>query len=147
MKYRTTKEKELADQARLTRAWRNWHREEREAVLAGPYARTLAELFRMFANLKHVTPAQLIGFVGAIDWGSIDHQTRLTVLHEVNTAITKFRERQGLDSISDPLPGAPPNAFQIIRAIITTNSRNNAGERQDPATAMQNRVNSEKCYE
>jgi hypothetical protein len=118
MKYRTTKEKELADQARLTRAWRNWHREEREAVLAGPYARTLAELFRMFANLKHVTPAQLIGFVGAIDWGSIDHQTRLTVLHELNTAITRYRERHGLEPISDPLPNEPDSPYRTIKAIL-----------------------------
>jgi hypothetical protein len=147
MKHCTAKEKELADNARLLRAWRAFHREERDTVLAGPHARTLAELFRMFSSIQYVTPAQLVGFIDAIDWSAIDYQTRLTVLHEVNTAITKFRERQGLDSISDPLPGAPPNAFQIIRAIITTNSRNNAGERQDPATAMQNRVNSEKCYE
>ena len=50
---KSERERELANQARLTRAWKKFHREEREAVLAGPYARTLAELFRMFANLKH----------------------------------------------------------------------------------------------
>jgi hypothetical protein len=112
-------EKELRDKTRLLRAWKKFHREERDAVLAGPYARTLAELFRMFANLKHVTPAQLVGFIGAIDWAAIDYQTRLTVLHEVNAAITKFRERQNLPPIDDPLPGAPLNAFQVIRAIVT----------------------------
>ncbi|HKQ85194.1 MAG TPA: hypothetical protein VJS43_00350 [Candidatus Acidoferrales bacterium] len=56
------KEKELADDARLLRAWKKFHREEREAVLAGPYGATLAELFRMFANMKHVAPALLVGF-------------------------------------------------------------------------------------
>src|SRR5262245_45846624 len=119
MKHRTAKDKELADNARLLRAWKNFHREEREAVLAGPYARTLAELFRMFTNLQHVHSAQLIGFIGAIDWAAIDYQTRLTVLHEVNAAITKWRERQGLAPIDDPLPGAPANAFQTLRKIIT----------------------------
>src|SRR5215831_13449553 len=103
------KEKELADNARLLRAWKKFHREEREAVLAGPYATTLVELFRMFSNIEHVKPAQLVGFIGAIDWGSVDFQTRLTVLHEVNTAITKFRESRKLDPFDDPLPGAPPN--------------------------------------
>src|SRR5262249_37053741 len=101
----TQAEKELADNARLLRAWKRFHREERDAVLAGPHARTLAELFRMFANLKHVKPAQLIGFVGAIDWAAIDYQTRLTVLHEINNAITKFREKRGLEPIDDALPG------------------------------------------
>jgi hypothetical protein len=111
-------QKKLDDDARPLRWWKAWHREERNAVLSGPHARTLAELFRMFANIDCVKPAQLIGLVAAIDWNAIDYQTRLTVLHEVNSAITKFRESQKLDPISDPLPGAPPNAFQAIRGII-----------------------------
>ena len=112
------KEKELRDNARLLRAWKKFHREEREAVLAGPYAVTLAELFRMFANLVHVQPAQLIGFIGAIDWAAIDFQTRLTVLHELNTAITKFREKRGLEPIDDPLPRQPDSPFRIIKATL-----------------------------
>src|SRR5262249_8030184 len=100
------------------RAWKKHHREEREAVLSGPHAATLAELFRMFANLAHVQPAQLIGFVGAINWASIDYQTRLTVLHEINNVITALRTKRGLEPISDPLPGEPLNAFQRIRAIM-----------------------------
>src|SRR6516164_131121 len=40
------RERELADNARLLRWWKAWHREQRDAVLAGPHARTLAELFR-----------------------------------------------------------------------------------------------------
>jgi hypothetical protein len=115
---RTTREKKLADDARLMRAWCAFHREEREAALAGPYAVTLAELFRMFANLVHVQPAQLVGFIGAIDWAAIDYQTRLVVLHEINNAITVYREKRGLEPISDPLQGAPFNAFQRIRAIM-----------------------------
>ena len=115
---RTAQEKKLADDARLMRAWRAFHREEREAALAGPYAVTLAELFRMFANLVHVQPAQLVGFIGAIDWAAIDYQTRLVVLHEINNAITVYREKRGLEPISDPLQGAPFNAFQRIRAIM-----------------------------
>jgi len=53
MKHRTTEEK-LADDARLLRAWKKWHAEERAAVLAGPHGSGLAELFRMLENLKHV---------------------------------------------------------------------------------------------
>jgi hypothetical protein len=115
---KSEKEKKLADDARLMRWWRAWHCEQRDAVLAGPHATTLVELFRMFSNIKHVTPVQLVGFISAIDWSAIDYQTRLTVLHEVNSAITKFRESQGFEPIDDPLPGAPPNAFQIIRKIL-----------------------------
>ena len=115
---KSDKDKNLAERNSFLRAWRAWHREQREVVLSGPHAATLAELFRMFSNIECVQPAQLVGFIGAIDWSAIDYETRLTVLSEVNSAITEFRDRQGLDPISDPLPGAPPNAFQLIREIL-----------------------------
>ena len=121
------KEKELRDNARLLRAWKKFHHEEREAALAGPCAVTLAELFRMFANLVHVQPAQLIGFIGAIDWAAIDFQTRLTVLHELNTAITKFREKRGLEPIDDSVTDEPP--FRTIKAIIFTTSPHEGAHR------------------
>jgi hypothetical protein len=133
MKHRTAKDKELTDNARLLRMWKAFHREEREAVLAGPYARTLTELFRMFANLKHVQPAQLIGFIGAIDWAAIDYQTRLTVLHELNTAITAFREKHGLDPINDNLPGQPDTPYRTIKAIVLTPSPHDEGAHRGEA--------------
>jgi hypothetical protein len=114
------KDKELADNARLLRAWKRFHREERDVALSGPHAVTLAELFRMFSAIEHVTPAQLIGFIGTIDWSAIDYQTRLTVLHEVNAMIAKFREKRGLEPINDPLPGQPDNAFRIIKNLFNS---------------------------
>jgi hypothetical protein len=119
MKRKSNKEqKKLADDARFLRAWKKFHREEREAVLAGPYGTTLTELFRMFANMKHVRPSQLVGYMHAIEWSKIDYPTRLTVLHEVNAAITKLREQQGLSPIDDALPGEPLRAYQVIRNIM-----------------------------
>src|SRR5262249_2052264 len=74
----------------------------------------------------------------------IDYQTRLTILHEVNSAITKFREKRGLDPIDDPLEGMPRNAFQIIRGIITKfpAQRGGPSERSDKTVrlAMGNEV-------
>jgi len=55
----TAQEKKLADDARLLRAWKNFHREEKNAALAGPYSATLVELFRMFSNIECVQPSQL----------------------------------------------------------------------------------------
>jgi hypothetical protein len=54
----------------------------------------------------------------AIEWSKIDYPTRLTVLHEVNAAITKLREQQGLSPIDDALPGEPLRAYQVIRNIM-----------------------------
>ena len=118
-RHSTAQEKKLADDARLLRAWKKFHAEEKAVVLAGPHGSTLAELFRMLANLQHVQPSQLIGYARSIDWAMIDHDTKLTALHEVAAAITKFREKRGLPPIDDSLGNAPPNAFQIIRKILT----------------------------
>src|SRR5262245_48218847 len=119
-------EKEIRDSARLLRAWKRFHRDEREAVLAGPHSAVLSELFRMFKNLQHLQPSQLIGYAQSIDWSLIDYDTKLVVIHECNTAITKFREKRGLEPIDDNLDG-PDTPFRAIKAIVLTPSPHCAG--------------------
>jgi hypothetical protein len=115
---RTDEEKKLADAAKLLRSWKKFHAEEKAAALAGPHGAALAELFRMADNLNCVHPTQLVGFVRAVDWAPIPYDMRVAVLHELNAAITKFRERRGLAPIDDNLPGEPDNAFRVIRQIV-----------------------------
>jgi hypothetical protein len=122
MKKHTAQDQKLADASRLLRAWKKFHREELEAVRAGPHAAVLNELFRMFKNLKHVQPSQLIGFTQSIDWAAIDYSVRLVVLHELNTSITAFREKHGLEPIDDNLPNEPDTPFRTIKAIVLTAS-------------------------
>jgi hypothetical protein len=88
--YSPEQEKKLADDARLLRVWRNWHREELETALAGP----------------------------RVEWVMIDYPTRLIVLHEINTAITRMRERNDMSPFDDGMPGDRPNVFQTIRLIL-----------------------------
>jgi hypothetical protein len=78
----------------------------------------LDELFRMFKNLEHLRPVQLLGYVQSINWETIDSNTKFVVLHEANTAITKFREKRGLEPIDDGLPGEPDTPFRTIKAIL-----------------------------
>jgi hypothetical protein len=114
------KQKKLTDDARLLRAWKKFHREERETMLAGPHGSVLNELFRVLANLKHMQPAQLIGYVQSIDWSVIEYDTKLVVIHECNTAITALREKHDLASIDDNLPGEPETPFRTIKAVVLT---------------------------
>jgi hypothetical protein len=123
VKPRRAEEQKLADDARMLRAWKVWHREQLEEVLAGAHSSVLGELFRMFANLKHVQPAQLIGFVRSIDWSAIPYNIKLTVVHELNIAITAFRVKHGLPEIDDGLPGEPDTPFRTIRAIVLAPER------------------------
>src|SRR6516225_10551924 len=116
MKRRTTKEQELADRSRLAHAWRKWHAEQLKAALEGVYG---AVLERLMAQLKDLHSArELVDFIAAQDWSVVDTDTRFTALHEINIAITKLRERNGQEPISDPLPGAPENAFRIIKNLF-----------------------------
>ena len=46
MKRRVPHQQKLADDGYLLRPWREWHREQRDAVLAGPHGIVLAALFR-----------------------------------------------------------------------------------------------------
>jgi hypothetical protein len=118
MSTKTEKDKKLADNARLLRAWTKFHREEREAVLAGPHGAVLSELFRTFANIQHVAPVQLVGFVQSINWADVDYAIRLTVLHEINNAITEFRVKRDMEPIDDNLPGEPETPYRLIKAIL-----------------------------
>jgi len=127
-------EKELRDNARLLRWWKAWHREQREAVLAGPHGAGLAELFRMVKNLQHVQPAQLIGFARSIDWAVIDTDTKLVTLHEFNAAITRLRERHNMEPIDDTVEDEPP--FRQLKAILFP--PNGAPTGAKPGTSIRN---------
>jgi hypothetical protein len=121
MKCKSHKEqKKLVNDARLLRAWKKFHREERETVLAGPHGSVLNELFRMITNLTHMQPAQLIGYVQSIDWTAIDYDTKLVVIHECNNAITALRVKHDLEPIDDNLPNEPDTPFRTIKAIVLT---------------------------
>jgi len=108
--------KALADRAHLLRAWRRWHVEQLEEALADVHADVMS---RLMAQLKDLHSArELVDFIAAQDWSVVDTDTRFTALHEINIAITKLRERNGQERISDPLPGAPQNAFRIIKNLF-----------------------------
>jgi|SRR5215831_10243927 len=111
------RERELADRARLTRAWRAWHFEQLEEALVGLHGGVLERLMAQLKELR--TARELVNFISAQDWSVVDDDTRAIVLHQINRAITVLRERQGLPPIDDALPGEPLTAFQIIRGIIT----------------------------
>ena len=118
MTRRPTKEqKKLADDAYLLHDWKNWHREQLEEALAGVHGAVMA---RLMAQLEHLQCARaLVDEMAAIDWSTVDAETRLIALHEISAAICKLRERLGQEPIDDALPREPLRAHQLIKQIIT----------------------------
>jgi hypothetical protein len=71
--------------------------------------------------------------VRSVDWASIPYDTRLVVVHEVNTAITKIREKRGLEPIDDALPGEPDTPFRMIKTIVLAPSPHHEGAHRGEA--------------
>jgi hypothetical protein len=115
---RRAQDQKLADNARLLRSWHRWHREQLEAALAGIHRDVIERLLAQLNNLH--SARALVNFIDTQDWAAVDANTRLIALHEIGRAITALRERNGLVPIDDPLPGAPENAFRIIKTIISS---------------------------
>lgn len=133
MKPRSKKfDKELADNAKLLRAWRKWHTDQLAEALVGLHADVMN---RLMTQLKELRSAhELVAFIETQDWAAVDADTRLIALHQINTAITKLRVRAEQDPIDDALPGQPLRAFQLIRNII------NPSNNRFPATCGERRA-------
>jgi hypothetical protein len=109
------KDQKLADDAYLLRAWRKWHRERLDEVLAGPHAVIATQIVEF---LKTMTPASanaLLALMRTQVWADVDADTKFELLHTINDAITKLRERTGLPPIDDALPDQRANAFLLIK--------------------------------
>jgi hypothetical protein len=113
-----TKDEKLAEVQKLSRAYKQWHREQLNAALIGAHGAIVAELMTLLDRLELSSAAVLLDFIRRSDWSSVSYDTRLTVLHEINDRITRMRERHGLAPFDDPLPGQPENVFRIVRAIL-----------------------------
>ena len=106
---RSEQEQKLIDDARLLRAWKNFHREELETALAGPHGAMVERLAYMLKALELNSAPLLLAYIRGVDWTAVDYLTRLTILHEINAAITRLRERNGMSPFDDGFPGDPPN--------------------------------------
>jgi hypothetical protein len=120
MKSRPNYTKELQENAALMRSWRRWHRDELAAALAGPHGAMVERLVFILKNLTPQSGPLLLAYVRGVDWRGVDYHTRLIVLHEVNSAITRMRECAGMAPFDDGPPSAPMNVFQTIRGIVVS---------------------------
>jgi hypothetical protein len=110
------KAERLAERDCMFQAWKHWRREQLDAALAGPHGGTLQALIAFLTTMK--SSSALIEHVRAGNWQTTDADTRFLALHLINAAIIQLREQQGLVPFDDPLPGAPPAAFLVIRELL-----------------------------
>ena len=133
-----SKDQKLAETRKLTRAYKQWQREQLAEALAGAHGAAIAELMTLLDRLELSSAAALLDFMRRNDWSSVSYDTRLTVLHQINDRITRMRERRGLPPFDDPLPGQPDNVFRRIKRALFTPSL--AHERRLPPSVATERT-------
>ena len=136
MKRKTAKEQALADDAHLLRAWKRWHAEQLEETLNGPHGAAVAQVMAFLKGMEPQSAPALIRLLREFDWSQMDADVRFTVLHQVNQAITRLRERTGLAPIDDSLPWSdePPTAFLLIKETLFPRKAESPPERSGKTT-------------
>src|SRR5262245_44709544 len=140
MKPHTAQDKKLADDECMLRAWHAWHAEELAEALAGPHRQVLEPLVQLLETLDLHSSKALLDYIRAQDWNAIDAQTKLVVLHEINSAMTRLRVRNGMAPIDDALWGERATAFQLIRLIIVPINGKPAAGRLSGQSDVQRRM-------
>jgi|SRR5215471_6446357 len=114
---KSEEDKVRAENAYLLRAWKKFHADELATALVGLHRDIMGRLMAQLKDLR--TARELVSAIEAMDWSTVDANTRLIALHEINTAIMRLRERLGQEPIDDALWGEPLRASQRIKQIIT----------------------------
>lgn len=108
------------DQGRLRLAWRRWHDEQREALLAGPHGDATRGLINFLGSMTVDQGAALVDLVKAGPWRDVNADARFEILRLIDTAIIALRERCDLPPFDDTLlPDARPNVFLVIHEALS----------------------------
>jgi hypothetical protein len=125
-------DKAEAERDTLSKLWHARQREQRDELVNGPYGEPAQKLIDFLKTMTIGSAASLVEIVSNGPWRTADGDTRFAILRLVDDAITALRERNGQPSFDDPLPGAPLNAFLLLREQLrvdqsTFRRRLNAG--------------------
>jgi hypothetical protein len=110
--------KVLAEQAYLLRYWHKWHQEQLREALAGPDGVAAKAVMDLLLNIETTPASRLIARVRSIDWSTIAYDVRLTLLHQINEAVTALREARGLAPIDDGLEHEPDGVFRLTKQLL-----------------------------
>jgi hypothetical protein len=76
----------------------------------------------MPGSRRRLTPSSAPALLDCFErpnWNVVSYDVRMTILHELNAAITYLRERQGMPPFDDGVPGERDNIFRRIKDLIS----------------------------
>jgi len=92
----------------------------KKELLDGPHGEHFARLIKFLDQMDITTAPELIEAVRNSVWLSdTDQATKNEALWLIDSAIMRLRIKEGLSPFDDPLMGEEPNAFLIIRKLLT----------------------------
>jgi hypothetical protein len=107
-----------SDRDALRAAYVEWRHERRQALLRGPHADGLQELFGVLRSATMVNTSVIFDYVVGAQWlRNADPETKLEVVNLIAEAIGDLRLDAGVDELDDPLP-PEMNTFLLIRSIL-----------------------------
>jgi hypothetical protein len=115
---RTAEQKALDERDKLHGLWKHYRREQLDALFDGPFGDAARGLVAYLKDMQLADGAALIAFVERGPWRAADIDTRLEIVRLINAAITRLRERHGLEPFDDELFDEPPTAFAIIKELL-----------------------------
>ena len=101
---------------RMMAQWRAWHAEQ--LTLDGDDSAVVRRIMEIVRNLTPQKMPTLLDLMRAQDWRGVDADTKLTILHELNSAIAALRESEGRVPFDDSLPGEKSTLFETIREML-----------------------------
>lgn len=114
-------EKDIKEQDALSKLYRKWKREQREALVNGPFGRELRGIFAFLDTMTLSSAPALIRLVeSAPILKDLPAHDRGTLLGLIGAGIAKCREKAGLQPFDDEIPfrGEPPKAFSQIKTLM-----------------------------
>jgi hypothetical protein len=118
MRRKTATEQKLADDARLLRAWQNFHREQLSKAIAGPHGAIVMQVMEFLRTMTPASANALLALMRSQTWASVDADTKFVLLHEINRAITDMRTKNNMPAIDDPLPHERLSVFLTIKRML-----------------------------
>ena len=111
--------KAIDSRDRLNVAWRRWHDEQREALLAGSHGDAARGLITFLSSMALDQGTALVALIEAGPWRDADADARFGILALIDAHIVMLRERHGLPPFDDALPGTRPSVFLVLREALS----------------------------
>lgn len=112
-------EKDLLDEAKLLTLYRRERKRQLQALLDGPFGADVRSLLSFLRSMELASAPTLIKRVRTATWIKalpVDH--RFILLRLIGQAISRVREKNGLEPYHDGVWGEPPKAFETIKASM-----------------------------